>query len=159
MKTLYHARLFASEEDGQSCFEDVPVDLEREMVFPPLAERLPCSLGMIAESVSWIEAPQGWNAQQPHLPAHRTMLVTLKGEYQVQASDGETRNFPVGSVLLLDDVRAPDTPPRSSARTASPCLRSTCGSRPPGEPPLAVRSQRTDLFRCESNRRQVDLVG
>ncbi len=105
MKTLYHARLFASEEDGQSYFEDVPVDLEREMVFPPLAERLPCSLGMIAESVSWIEAPQDWNAQQPHLPAHRTMLVTLKGEYQVQASDGETRNFPVGSVLLLDDVR------------------------------------------------------
>jgi hypothetical protein len=102
---LYHARLFDGEEDGQSHFEDVPVDLERQMVFPPLEEGVPCSIGMTAEYVSWIEAPQDWSAQQPHLPAYRTMLVTLKGEYQVQASDGETRRFPIGSVLLLDDVR------------------------------------------------------
>jgi hypothetical protein len=98
MKTLYHTRLYASEEDGQTHFEDVPVDLERETLAPAAEERLPCSRPMRAETLTWADAPLDWSIR-PRSTGGRHLLVTLKGEYQVQASDGETRNFPVGSVL------------------------------------------------------------
>jgi hypothetical protein len=104
MKTLYHTRLFASEEDGQTHFEDVPIDLERESLTPHAEERLPCSRAMRAETLSWTDAPLDWSTQ-PRSTCGRRIWVTLKGEYQVRVSDGETRNFPVGSVLLLDDVQ------------------------------------------------------
>jgi hypothetical protein len=103
MKTLYHARLFTSEEDGETHFEDVPVDLEREFLVQPNAP-LPCSLPMTAEGVFWIGAPQHWKCEKAHPALSRRLFVTLKGEYQVRASDGQTRKFPVGSVLVLDDV-------------------------------------------------------
>ena len=32
------------------------------------------------------------------------MFCTLRGEYEVTASDGEVRCFPVGSLLLLEDT-------------------------------------------------------
>ena len=64
MKTLYHARLYASEEDGQTHFEDVPIDLEMETLAPAGEERLPCSRPMRAQTLVWTDAPLEWDAQR-----------------------------------------------------------------------------------------------
>jgi hypothetical protein len=32
------------------------------------------------------------------------VFVTIHGEYQITATDGETREFPVGSVLLIENT-------------------------------------------------------
>jgi len=118
MKTLYHTRLFASEEDGQTHFEDVPVDLEMESLAPAGEVRLPCSRPMRTESLLWVDGPQDLSRK---LPPGRRLVVTLRGEYQVQASDGETRNFPAGSVLLVDNGwNGIALPPRHSTMVVSP---------------------------------------
>jgi hypothetical protein len=32
------------------------------------------------------------------------IFVTVQGEYQIKANDGATRNFPLGSLLLIEDT-------------------------------------------------------
>jgi len=118
MKTLYHARLYASEGDGQTHFEDVPVDLELETLASAGEVRLPCSRPMRTESLLWVDGPQDLSRR---FPPGRRLLVTLKGEYQVQASDGQTRNFPAGSVLLVDNAwNGIAHPPKHSTQVISP---------------------------------------
>ena len=51
----------------------------------------------------------GWRANYLEggrtAPAPRRMIfVTTQGEYQVTTSDGVSRRFPVGSVLIIEDT-------------------------------------------------------
>ena len=49
-------------------------------------------------------APIGWEGDEPHRVPARSVFVTTQGEYIVIANDGDVRNFPVGSVILLEDT-------------------------------------------------------
>src|ERR1700747_3465764 len=45
--------------------------------------------------------PATWDGEAAHPAPRRMIFVTVQGEYEIRASDGVTRKFPVGSVLLL----------------------------------------------------------
>ena len=48
-------------------------------------------------------APATWKGDKPHPAPRRMVFVTVQGEYQIEAS-GETRKFPKGSVLLIENT-------------------------------------------------------
>ena len=51
-----------------------------------------------------MRAPAGWSSDW-HPSTARNMFFVLIGEWEITASDGETRRFPTGSVLLVEDTR------------------------------------------------------
>lgn len=46
----------------------------------------------------------GWAGDVPHPTPRRQVFCTVRGEYTITASDGATRRFPPGAVLLLEDT-------------------------------------------------------
>jgi quercetin dioxygenase-like cupin family protein len=50
-----------------------------------------------------MQAPAGWSSDW-HPSSARNLFFVLSGEWQVTASDGESRRFGVGSVLLVEDT-------------------------------------------------------
>jgi len=50
-----------------------------------------------------MKAPAGWSSDW-HPSSARNLFFVLSGEWQVMASDGESRRFAVGSVLLVEDT-------------------------------------------------------
>ena len=50
-----------------------------------------------------MNAPAGWASDWHPSPA-RNMFFVLTGEWEVSASDGETRKFSAGSALLVEDT-------------------------------------------------------
>jgi uncharacterized cupin superfamily protein len=50
-----------------------------------------------------MQAPAGWSSDW-HPSSARNLFFVLNGEWQVTASDGESRRFGVGSVLLVEDT-------------------------------------------------------
>ena len=102
MQRAQYVRLFADEQ-GESHFEDVEVTLEPFEFAPPAA---PLNIAALfpAERVGFVGAFPDWDGQSPHPSPRRQLFCNLQGEYEVTASDGTTRRFPAGSVLLLDDT-------------------------------------------------------
>jgi hypothetical protein len=52
----------------------------------------------------WIGAPSTWNDDTPHTAPRRMILVTTQGKYQLMASDGMVRRFPIGIVVVVEDT-------------------------------------------------------
>jgi len=97
-----NVRLFADEQ-GESHFADVKVDLAPTEFAPPAA---PLHVGALfpATSCGLVCGPPDWDGSAPHPAPRRQLFCTLRGEYGVTASDGTVRTFPAGSLLLLDDM-------------------------------------------------------
>ena len=100
MKMSY-TRLYAS-EDGESHFEQIPVDLSLTDYAPP-APPLWLSEKRGAAEFRFMRAPAGWSSDW-HPSSARNLFMVLSGEWEVSASDGESRRFGVGSVLLVEDT-------------------------------------------------------
>ena len=88
---------------GDSHFEDMETELVF-MEFVPPAAPLAIARFLPAAKIQWLGAPIGWEGDEPHPFPARSVFVTTQGEYIVIANDGDVRNFPVGSVLLLEDT-------------------------------------------------------
>lgn len=89
-------RLYA-DRDGQSHFEELTPRLQSDgsMEVAPL----PGAEGNVyLRRVSTGQAPSWHNAPQ------RQFVVILEGEMEVEASDGTTRRFRPGDILLVEDV-------------------------------------------------------
>ncbi|SRR6266404_365978 len=99
--STYYTRLY-SDENGASHFEDAQVDLALTDYAPP-APSLSISAFTPAKQFGFMQAPAGWSSDW-HATSVRTMFFVLRGEWEVTASDGETRSFRVGSVLLAEDT-------------------------------------------------------
>lgn len=84
-------------------FEDHSASLLPGFAVPP-AEPLHVAEFLPATGSYWIGAPTIWGGGEPHPTPRRQIFVTIKGEYEVTAGDGATRSFPVGTVLLMEDV-------------------------------------------------------
>jgi hypothetical protein len=97
-----YVRLFADEQ-GESHFEDVEVQLE-PVNFAPPAPPLHIAALFPAERCGFLRAQPDWGGQIPHPSPRRQLFCNLRGEYEVTASDGTIRRFPAGSVLLLEDT-------------------------------------------------------
>ena len=95
------ARLY-SDATGESHFEEVEIDLDLTDYAPP-APPLYLSADTPAGQFTIMKAPAGWSSDW-HPSSARNMFFVLSGEWEVTASDGETRRFAIGSTLLVEDT-------------------------------------------------------
>ena len=87
---MRYARLFA-DRNGESHFD---VQSAAPLDFSP---------ALSATQGAFMRAPAGW-ASDFHVSSARNMFFVLSGEWEVSASDGESRRFAVGSALLVEDT-------------------------------------------------------
>ena len=102
MKHATYTRLF-EDESGESYFEELEVALAPVDFAPPAPPLNIAPFVPTAESL-WVGAPAGWAGDTPHPAPRRQVFCTVKGNYEVTASDGDTRRFPPGSVLMFEDT-------------------------------------------------------
>ena len=95
-------RLYA-DSAGESHFEDVDVTFDQHLVAPP-AEPLPMSVLGSATAVAVLAADAAWDGGALHPSPARQLLVCTSGGYDIVASDGESRHFARGDILLLEDT-------------------------------------------------------
>ena len=100
-KMILHTRLY-TDPQGESHFEDVAVELFETDYAPP-APPLNLSASTPARHFGFMETAAGWKSEL-HPSSSRSIFFVLSGEWEVTASDGESRRFPVGSVLLVEDT-------------------------------------------------------
>ena len=95
------ARLY-TDASGESHFEDVEAELAL-VDFAPPAPPLAVSEYVPAASTAFLGGPAGWNGDW-HVSSARNLFVVISGEWEIEASDGETRLFAPNSVLLVEDT-------------------------------------------------------
>ena len=100
MKASY-LRLF-SDEQGETHFEEIRSTLGRvdfAYGMPPVF----VSEEIAAQASSYFGAPAGWESDW-HPSSGLHLFAVLTGVWEVTASDGETRKFSKGDVLLVEDT-------------------------------------------------------
>jgi len=102
MQQAKYVRLY-SDEAGESHFEDLEVPLV-PLDFAPPAAPLNIAQFLPATQSLWVGAPLGWAGEEPHPSPLCQIFCFVQGNFEVTASDGDVRSFPVGSVLLLEDT-------------------------------------------------------
>ena len=98
---ITYTRLYA-DNLGESHFADIEIDLTLTEYAPP-APPLELSSITPAKQFGFMNAPAGW-ASDWHPASERNIFFVLSGEWEVTASDGETRRFSAGSVLRVEDT-------------------------------------------------------
>jgi uncharacterized cupin superfamily protein len=98
---MQYTRLF-SDDHGESHFEDIESDLKLAEYAPP-APPLYLSSFTAATQFGFMNAPAGWSSEW-HPASARNIFFVLTGEWEVVASDGESRRFGPGSILLVEDT-------------------------------------------------------
>ncbi|HKP46275.1 MAG TPA: hypothetical protein VJT50_06710 [Pyrinomonadaceae bacterium] len=96
-----YIRLF-SDETGESHFAEVEVPLVLSQ-FAPNSPALGLSEFKTASRMSFLGGPNGWTSNW-HPSSARNLFVVLSGEWEIQASDGQTRVFSPCDVLLIEDT-------------------------------------------------------
>jgi len=96
-----YIRLYADDR-GESHFADIEIDLELTDYAPP-APPLSLSSFTPATQFGFMNALAGWSSDW-HPTSKRNIFFVLTGEWEVTASDGESRRFAPGSVLLVEDT-------------------------------------------------------
>jgi hypothetical protein len=91
-----------SDANGESRFEEAEIELDLNDYVssgPPLylSARKP------AKEFAFMKAPAGWSSNW-HPSTSRNLFLVLSGEWEVTASDGESRRFGVADVLLVEDT-------------------------------------------------------
>ncbi len=93
---MKYFRIYAG-PDGESHFEDVEVPMRSGPAQSDLSELIPAT-GVIfrrssaSQYVDWHPAPR------------RQFVITLSGEAEIEASDGEVRHIGPGTVMLAEDT-------------------------------------------------------
>ena len=111
-----YIRLFA-DDLGESHFEEIALELTLTEYAPPAAP-LGLSPFMQSSEVGFMNAPSGWSSDW-HPSSGRNLFFVLSGEWEVTASDGESRRFATGSVLLVEDTHGKGHRSRVTSGTAS----------------------------------------
>ncbi len=96
-----YTRLYSDDAD-ESHFEDVQIDLNSTDYARP-APPLDLSAFTPATQFAFMNAPAGWSSDW-HPSSGRNLFFVLTGEWEVSASDGESRRFEVGSAVLIEDT-------------------------------------------------------
>jgi quercetin dioxygenase-like cupin family protein len=96
-----YTRLF-SDHQGESHFTDVEIEFASAN-YAPGAPPLNLSASTNARQFGFMEARAGWSSDW-HPSSGRNFFIVISGGWEVTASDGETRRFGVGSVLLVEDT-------------------------------------------------------
>lgn len=97
---MKYVRLHA-DKDGNSHFEDATLALDEADYRPP-APLAFVSHTYQTDGVQFIRLPTGWAADAIQVPK-KQFLVCLKGHLEMTASDGKTRSFGPGDIVLMED--------------------------------------------------------
>ena len=92
-----------SDESGESHFEEIEVALQ-PVDFAPPAPPLHIATLLPATQCSFVSGPPDWGGHVPHPPLRCRLRCTLRGGYDVTASDGTVHRFSPGSVLLEEST-------------------------------------------------------
>ena len=98
---MRYVRLFA-DDTGESHFDDIEMEFTATD-YVQSAAPLDFSATFPSSQVAFMRAPAGWTSEL-HVSSARNIFVVLSGEWEVTASDGESRNFEIGSALLVEDT-------------------------------------------------------
>lgn len=93
---MKYFRIYAG-PDGESHFEDVDIELDTQSGSSDLSTLYPATGVIFRRSpadqhLDWHPAPR------------RQFVITLSGEAEVEASDGEVRQIGPGTIMLAEDV-------------------------------------------------------
>ena len=91
-----------TDEEGETHFEDVEIELESAEFAPP-APPINLSSYNPATQYAFCLFPSGWFGDWHPVPQRRIFFI-LSGESEAQVSDGEVRRFGPGSILLAEDT-------------------------------------------------------
>ena len=91
-----------SDPSGESHFDDIEVHFE-SVNYTDGAPPLNLSEITAATHVKFMEAPAGWSSDW-HTSSARTLFIVISGEWEVTVSDGESRRFAIGSVILVENT-------------------------------------------------------
>jgi hypothetical protein len=115
MMAIY-TRLY-SDASGESHFDDVEIDLA-STDYTPSAPPLSLSDITATTQFRFMKARAGGTSDW-HTSSARTMFFVLSGEWEVTASDGESRRFSTGSALLAEDISGKGHSSRVSSKEDS----------------------------------------
>ena len=102
MQIVNYVRLY-TDEQGESHFEDLEVELRPVDIAPPAGPLNILPFFPVEKSIL-MGIPVGWAGEEFHPVPSRSIICVLQGEYQVIASDGTSRDFPAGSIVLAEDT-------------------------------------------------------
>ena len=98
---MKYVRLYC-DDTGESHFEDIDVKL-LPVNFAPPAPLMNVSEPQRTTQLLFLCARAGWVSDW-HPAPKRQFLFRLVGEFETTVSDGETRRFSAGSILLVEDI-------------------------------------------------------
>ena len=94
------SRIFA-DGNGESHFGTTSIELAADDFAPPAP---PLEVSEIVKAqYGFLRAPSGWYGDWHPTPRYQVMCL-LSGSLQVGVSDGETRRFEPGSIVVLEDT-------------------------------------------------------
>src|SRR3974377_1705243 len=94
---MKYTRIYAT-ADGESHLQDVEAEMKPADYASTMSEMI------AARGVIFRETRSGEYFIDWHNAPRRQFVVTLTGDVEIQTSDGETRRFGPGSILLAEDV-------------------------------------------------------
>jgi len=99
---IEYARIFA-DEAGESHFETVSTELKAADLAPPMTP-VPISAPISAERIVFFHGPQSPEGSAWHPAPKRQFMIVLDGAVAITVSDGETRAFAKGDLVLVEDT-------------------------------------------------------
>lgn len=107
------ARIWA-DEAGASHYQDIEVEVKPSGPLGKMSDPLPVTSMILRENEAGYDFD--W-----HVAPRRQYIVMMEGLVEIQVSDGETRTFGPGEIVLVEDLtgtghksRSPDGKPRRS---------------------------------------------
>jgi hypothetical protein len=91
-----------TDDEGESHFDQVEIELELQDFAPPAAP-MHASEFQTATRYGFLSSPTGWFGDW-HPAPKRQVALCLAGAIEVQVSDGESRRFEMGDIILVEDT-------------------------------------------------------
>ncbi|HEY1776334.1 MAG TPA: hypothetical protein VGG41_09270 [Solirubrobacteraceae bacterium] len=98
---LSYVRLYADAR-GESHFEDVVLETDAQTHSSGALTQVSAPLPV--DGLIFRRVVDETHSDLPHTAPRRLLIITLEGTAEVTASDGETRSFGPGSVVLVEDT-------------------------------------------------------
>lgn len=98
---MRYVQLYA-DAAGETHFKQAAVDLN-EVDYRPPAPLMYVSHAYATNALQFLRLPSGWTGQEIH-PPQRQFLLSLEGQLEITASDGEKRTFGPGTAVLMEDI-------------------------------------------------------
>ena len=101
---MKYVRIY-NDADDVSRFEDLEFELA-PVVYAPPAPALDMSEPIAMTQAVFFSLPGGWFGEA-HPSPRRQLYIATSGRLEVQTSDGESRVFEAGDIVLVEDTTGP----------------------------------------------------